>query len=137
MTQGMELPQLLAIVSSSAEPIAALYEAREYGKALRRVMALADLCNRYVDRLAPWDLAKDFERNREQIHVGCSIALNAFRVLTIYLKPVLPNIAEQVEAFLNIAPLTWDDVDRWLPAEHQIQPYRHLMTRAQVEQTAR
>jgi methionyl-tRNA synthetase len=136
MTQGLELPQLLAIVASSGQQIGLLYEEREYGKAVRRVMALADLCNRYVDRLAPWDLAKDFERNREQIHVGCSIALNAFRVLTIYLKPVLPKLAEQVEAFLNIAPLTWNDVDRWLPAEHQIKPYRHLMTRADAKQTA-
>jgi methionyl-tRNA synthetase len=136
MTQGLELPQLLAIVSSSAEQIALLYEAREYGKALRRVMALADLCNRYVDRLAPWDLAKDFERNAEQIHVGCSIALNAFRVLTLYLKPVLPHIAAQVEAFLNIPPLSWDNASTWLPAEHQIRPYRHLMTRADAKQIA-
>jgi methionyl-tRNA synthetase len=136
MTQGLELPQLLAIASSSAERIAAAYEAREYGKALRRVMALADLCNRYVDRLAPWDLAKDFERNREQIHVGCSIALNAFRVLTIYLKPVLPKVAAQVEAFLNIAPLTWDHAGTWLPAEHQIKPYLHLMARADAKQIA-
>jgi methionyl-tRNA synthetase len=136
MTQGLELPQLLAIVSGSAKQIAALYEAREYGKALRRVMALADLCNRYVDRLAPWDLAKDFARNGEQIHVGCSIALNAFRVLTLYLKPVLPYVAAQVEAFLDIAPLTWDHVDTWLPAEHQIKPYRHLLTRVDGKQIA-
>jgi methionine--tRNA ligase beta chain len=132
----LELPQLLAIVSSSAPQIAALYEAREYGKALRRVMALTDLTNRYVDRLAPWDLAKDFARNAEQIHVGCSIALNAFRTLTLYLKPVLPHVAANVEAFLNIAPLSWDHAATLLPAEHQIKPYRHLMTRTDAKQIA-
>ena len=76
------------------------------------------------------------QRNGEQIHVGCSIALNAFRVLTFYLKPVLPYVAAQVEAFLDIAPLTWDHVDTWLPAEHQIKPYRHLMTRVDSKQIA-
>ena len=70
---------------------------------------MADLCNRYVDRLAPWDLARDFARNAAQIHVGCSIALNAFRLLTLYLKPVLPHVARDAEQFLNIAPLTWGD----------------------------
>jgi methionyl-tRNA synthetase len=134
LTQGLELPQLLAIVSSSAPQIASLYEAREYGKALRRVMALTDLTNRYVDRLAPWDLAKDLERNAEQIYVGCSIALNAFRTLTLYLKPVLPHVAADVEAFLNMAPLTWDHAATLLPAEHQIKPYRHLMTRTDAKQ---
>ena len=136
LTNGLELPQLLAIVTSSAEEVAKLYEAREYGKALRRVMALTDLCNRYVDKLAPWDLAKNFEQNSGQIQVGCSIALNAFRVLTLYLKPVLPDVAKNVEAFLNIAPLSWDDAPTLLPAAHQIKPYKHLMSRVDPKQVA-
>ncbi|MEO8629615.1 MAG: methionine--tRNA ligase [Betaproteobacteria bacterium] len=136
LTNGLELPQLLAIVTSSAEEVAKLYDAREYGKALRRVMALTDLCNRYVDKLAPWDLAKNFAQNSGQIQVGCSIALNAFRVLTLYLKPVLPDVAKNVEAFLNIAPLSWDDAATLLPAAHQIKPYKHLMSRVDPKQIA-
>jgi methionyl-tRNA synthetase len=133
-TNGLEQPQLLAVISSSADSIGALYEAREYGKALRRIMALADLCNRYVDRLAPWDLAKDFGRNATQIHVGCSIALNAFRLLTLYLKPVLPHVARDAEQFLNIAPLSWTDASTLLASEHRINAYKHLITRVDAKQ---
>ena len=111
-----------------------LYDAREYGKALRRVMALTDLCNRYVDRLAPWDLAKEFRAQRAQMHVGCSIALNAFRLLTLYLKPVLPKLAADAERFLSIAPLAWADASSLLPSEHRIDPYKHLMTRIDPKQ---
>jgi methionyl-tRNA synthetase len=134
LSNGLEQPQLLAVIASSAAQIAARYEAREYGKALRRIMSLADLCNRYVDRLAPWDLAKDMQRNAGQIHVGCSMALNAFRRLTLYLKPVLPQVARDTEQFLNIAPLAWTDASTLLPAEHRINPYRHLITRVESKQ---
>jgi methionyl-tRNA synthetase len=134
LSNGLERPQLLAVISGGAGQIGALYEAREYGKALRRVMGLADLCNRYVDRLAPWDLAKDIERNAGQIHVGCSIALNAFRLLTLYLKPILPQVARDAERFLNIAPLTWADASTLLPSEHRINAYKHLITRVGAKQ---
>jgi methionyl-tRNA synthetase len=134
LSSGLEQPQLLAVISGSASQIGALYEAREYGKALRRVMGLADLCNRYVDRLAPWDLAKDIGRNAGQIHVGCSIALNAFRLLTLYLKPILPQVARDAERFLNIAPLTWADASMLLPSEHRINAYKHLITRVDAKQ---
>jgi len=136
LSDGLERPQLLAVICRSATQIAALYEAREYGKALRRIMALADLCNRYVDRLAPWDLAKDVRRNAAQIQVGCTIALNAFRLLTLYLKPVLPQVALDAERFLNIAPLTWADTSTLLPAEHRINAYKHLVTRVDARQLA-
>jgi len=134
--EGTERPALLAVIAARAEQIAQLYEAREFGKALRSIMALTDLCNRYVDRLAPWNLVKDLERNRQQIHVGCSIALNAFRLLTIYLKPVLPRTAEAVEAFLNVPPFTWEDAKTLLPAEHRINAYKHLMARVDPKQIA-
>ncbi|HTS52934.1 MAG TPA: methionine--tRNA ligase [Burkholderiales bacterium] len=134
LTGGLERPQLLAVIAGRAAEIAALYEAREYGKAVRRVMALTDLCNRYVDRLAPWDLAKDLRRNAARVHVGCSIALNAFRLLTLYLKPVLPRVAADAEQFLNIAPLTWADASTLLPSEHPINAYRHLITRVDPKQ---
>ena len=136
LSDGAERPELLGIIGASADEIAKFYDAREYGKALRRVMALTDLCNRYVDRLAPWDLAKDLERNAARMHVGCSIALNAFRLLTLYLKPVLPKLAGDAERFLNIAPLAWSDASSLLPAEHRIEPYRHLMTRVDPKHIA-
>jgi methionyl-tRNA synthetase len=136
LSDGAERPELLGIIGASADHIAKFYDAREYGKALRRVMALTDLCNRYVDRLAPWDLAKDLERNAARMHIGCSIALNAFRLLTLYLKPVLPKLAADAERFLNIAPLAWSDAASLLPAEHRIEPYKHLMTRVDPKQIA-
>ena len=129
LSNGAERPELLGIIAASADQIGKFYDAREYGKALRRVMTLTDLCNRHVDHLAPWDLAKDLERNAARMHIGCSIALNAFRLLTLYLKPVLPKLAGDAERFLNIAPLAWSDAASLLPAEHRIEPYKHLMTR--------
>jgi methionyl-tRNA synthetase len=136
LTNGLERPELLAVIASSANEIADFYDAREYGKAVRGVMALTDLCNQYVDRLAPWDLAKDLERNAARMHIGCSIALNAFRLLTLYLKPVLPKLAADAERFLNIPPLDWADASTLLPSEHRIEPYKHLMTRVDPKQIA-
>ncbi len=119
----------LAAMQAAAETIAAHYEAREYGKALREVMALADLANQYVDLHKPWEMAKQPGRDG-QLHQVCTVALNAFRLLTLYLKPVLPRLATEVEAFLNIPPLAWGDANRLL-TDHAIQPYRHLMTRVE------
>jgi methionyl-tRNA synthetase len=117
----------LAAMQAAAGTIAAHYEALEYGKALREVMALADLANQYVDLHKPWEMAKQAGRDTE-LHQVCTVALNAFRLLTLYLKPVLPRLATEVEAFLNIPPLAWGDANRLL-TDHAIQPYRHLMTR--------
>jgi len=117
----------LPAMQAAAETIAAHYEAREYGKALREIMALADLANQYVDLHKPWEMARQEGRDRE-LHAVCTVALNAFRFLTLYLKPVLPRLANEVEAFLNIPPLAWQDAGRLL-THHVIQPYRHLMTR--------
>ena len=117
----------LPAMQAAAETIAAHYEAREYGKALREIMALADLANQYVDLHKPWEMARQEGRDRE-LHAVCTVALNAFRFLTLYLKPVLPRLANEVEAFLNIPPLAWQDTGRLL-THHAIQPYRHLMTR--------
>ncbi len=117
----------LPAMQAAAEAIAAHYEAREYGKALREIMALADLANQYVDQHKPWEMAKQQGREAE-LHTVCTVAINAFRLLTLYLKPVLPRLANEVEAFLNIPPLAWQDAGRLL-TDHVIQPYRHLMTR--------
>jgi methionyl-tRNA synthetase len=120
-------------LTAERDPIAHAFEGREFGKAIRKIMALADLCNLYVDRLAPWKLAKD-EGARDQLHVGCSIGINAFRLLTIYLKPVLPSLAEKAEQLLKLPPLAWNDAERLLPAGHPISGYEHLMTRVEEKQ---
>jgi methionyl-tRNA synthetase len=114
----------------AADDIANLYETREYGKALRAVMEQADAVNAYVDANKPWELAKD-PANAGRLQEVCSRLLEAFRILTIYLKPVLPALASQVEALLNIAPMSWDDVDNPLPDGHRVNPYTHLMTRVE------
>jgi methionyl-tRNA synthetase len=116
-----------------AAEIAALYENREFGKALREVMALADAANQYVDEKKPWELSKQAGRDAELQQV-CSTAINLFRILTIYLKPVLPQLAAQAERFLNVPPLAWADAGRLLPAGHKINEYRHLMTRVEKSQ---
>jgi methionyl-tRNA synthetase len=126
----LTLPQQL---QSAAKDIAAQYEAREYGKALRDIMRLTDLANQYVDDNKPWELAKQ-EGMEAKLHEACSISLNLFRLLTLYLKPVLPKLAADVEAFLNIAPLQWSDAQELLPAGHAINPYQHLMTRIDPKQ---
>jgi methionyl-tRNA synthetase len=113
--------------------IAQLYEGREFGKALREVMLLADAANQYIDAQRPWDLAKDPAR-AGVLHEACSVALNMFRLLTIYLKPVLPKLAGDVESFLGVPALGWHDAGMLLPAGHRINPYRHLMTRVDPKQ---
>ncbi|RIX47655.1 MAG: methionine--tRNA ligase [Rhodocyclales bacterium GT-UBC] len=121
------LPAIKAI-QEAAPRIAEHYEAREFGKAVREIMALTDLANQYVDSVKPWELAKQ-EGKEVELHAACSNALNLFRLLTVLLKPVLPVVAQQVEGFLNSAPLTWADAQNLLAAGHAINAYSHLMTR--------
>jgi methionyl-tRNA synthetase len=116
-----------------AELVADLYEAREYGKALRLVMLAAEGVNQYVDRAQPWELAKRPDGHAE-LHAVCTTALNAFRLLTVMLKPVLPSLAAAVERFLNVAPLAWSDVGSLLAPGHVINAYAHLMTRVEKKQ---
>ncbi|MEI7612711.1 MAG: methionine--tRNA ligase, partial [Betaproteobacteria bacterium] len=113
---------------AAASGIAEAYEQREFSRALREVMALADAANVVVNDRKPWELAKQDGKDAE-LHAACSEAIEAFRLLTLYLKPVLPKLAEAVEAFLNIAPMTWSDAATPLPAGHTINTYSHLMTR--------
>lgn len=106
--------------------IAQHYEQREFGHALREMMALADQANQYIDAKKPWVLSK--QGDLAAVQAVCSLGLNLFRVLMIYLKPVLPAMALEVEAFLNQPPLTWDD--RYSPLlSHRINPFKPLMTR--------
>ena len=119
---------LLTVLRDAGGELRELYDGRDFARALRDVMALADRVNEYVDANKPWELAKKPEMEARLHHV-CTACIAAFRLLTLYLKPVLPALAEKVEAFLNIEPLLWSDANRSLPAGHPINAYKHLMQR--------
>ncbi len=112
------------------ELIAELYEGREYGKAMREIMALADVANAYVADEAPWQLVKN-EETLARAHQVCSVALNLFRILVTYLKPVLPRLAADVEAFLKLE-LTWSGLALDM-AGHQINPFKPMMQRIELD----
>jgi methionyl-tRNA synthetase len=126
------LPQISAI-RNAAPDIAAFYDSREYGKALREIMRLVDEINAWIDGLKPWELARA-SGSEVQLHEVCSQILNVFRLLTVLVKPVLPKVAKDVEAFLNTEVLEWRTLDSVLAAGHQIRTYAHLMTRVEGKQ---
>ena len=129
-----QAPAILFEMRSFADAIAADYEAREFSKAIRQVMFLADRVNQYVDEQKPWEIAKESGQDAA-LQWFCTLYLELFRILTIYLKPVLPKVAEDVEAFLGLAkPLTWEDVGVPLKPGHKVQPYRHLVSRIDPKQ---
>ncbi|HLY95930.1 MAG: methionine--tRNA ligase [Sideroxydans sp.] len=119
---------LLELLQDASTQIAEFYEARDYSKATRHIGALLDVVNAYVDATRPWELAKD-PSNVGWLQGVCSVALQAFRIITIYLKPVLPKLAKDVESFLNAGELQWQDAQALLPEGHPINTYQHLMTR--------
>jgi methionyl-tRNA synthetase len=119
---------LLAQLHAGLPAIEALYDHRDCAKALRDTMALADRVNEYVDANKPWELAK-LEGQDARLHDVCSTCIEAFRLLSLALKPVLPALAAQVEAFLNIAPLQFAQRDQRMGAGHTIGTYQHLMQR--------
>jgi methionyl-tRNA synthetase len=120
---------ILTALQEEAQKIAQLYEQREFGKALRLIMEHADFVNHYIAGVAPWGLAKDDPRLEDV----CSVSINAFRLLTLYLKPVLPTVAKAVEEFLQIAPLQWSDSKTTLVGT-KIGSYKHLMQRVDPKQ---
>jgi len=128
--------RLLAQCQGKSAEIAALYEGREFGKAMREVMALADLANQFVDEQKPWELSKQPGAEAKLAQV-CAVAINLFRVLTIYLKPVLPELAARAERFLNVSSLLWADAARPLERAHRINEYRHLLHRVEEQQLER
>ncbi|MFM7025833.1 MAG: methionine--tRNA ligase subunit beta, partial [Limnohabitans sp.] len=119
---------LLSHLRDGIAPIAELLAERDYAKALRDVMALTDRVNEYVDANKPWELAKK-DGMEGRLHDVCTTCIEAFRVLTVLLKPVLPQLATQVEAFLNINPMTFANASAPLGAGHAIGEYKHLMQR--------
>jgi methionyl-tRNA synthetase len=128
---GVEGSSLLETLRAHRATIESLYEEREFGKALREIMALADKVNEYVDQHKPWELAKNPD-NAAALHDVCSTCIEAFRLLTIYLKPVLPAMAAKVEGFLRVEPLMLADASRAL-GTHTIGAYEHLMQRVDAK----
>lgn len=124
--------KLLAKLAAQSEAIAECYESREYAKALRDIMALADIVNEYVDANKPWELAKQ-EGQDARLHEVCSELINAFTMLTAYLAPVLPKVAENAAKFLNLEAITWANTRETL-GEHTINKYEHLMQRVEQKQ---
>ena len=124
-------PELYQSFVAGGDAIAGDYEQREFGQAIRKIMALADRANQYIDANKPWVLAK--EEGREQtVQDVCSVGLNLFRVLMTYLQPVLPAMAADVETFLQLPAMTWDAVDTPLTG-HTINKFKPLMTRVEQE----
>ncbi len=120
-------PDLYAEFSGAAGEIADCYEGRDYGRAMREIMRLADRANQYIDAHKPWLIAKDPARHAE-VGAVCTQGLNLFRALITYLKPVLPATVERAEAFLAVTPLCWEDVSRPL-LDHAIAPFTPLLQR--------
>ncbi len=126
--RSFEENEILREFISKSSQISKNLEEREFGKAIREIMALADKANVYVDGEKPWELAKD-ETARLKLHEVCSISINLFKLLSVYLKPVLPSLVREVEKFLNIDNLSWADSQKLIGPEHQVNKYQHLMTR--------
>ena len=118
---------------AAATAIADFYDNRDYGRALREIMGLADKANAHIAEAAPWEMAKQ-EGSEQALHTVCSAALEMFRLLTLYLKPVLPKLATSIESFLNIPGLQWSHAASPLAAGHQINIYAHLVTRIDPKQ---
>jgi methionyl-tRNA synthetase len=133
----LPLDPILDTFQARAAEMAHLYETREFGKAMRESMALADAANEWFDSRRPWELAKaGGAEHLQQLHQVCSVAINLFRLLTIYLAPVLPSLAREATAFLGVQPLAWSDAAALLAPGHRIAPYRHLMARIDPKQLA-
>ncbi len=131
LAEACSEPGLYQSFVTEGKDIAEQYEHREFGHALRKIMALADRANQYIDANKPWVLAK--QQGQEQtVQAVCSVGLNLFRVLMTYLQPVLPVMAARVERFLNIPAMTWDAIEVPLTA-HTINTFKPLMTRVEEE----
>lgn len=131
LSAKLDNPQLLEEMQSAKTEITGYYQEREYGKAIRLIMSLADKANQYINDKQPWVIAKQ-DKQSEELQQVCSTGINAFRLLVIYLKPVLPAMATQAEEFLNVPELNWTDLDSLL-LEHEIKKFKPLMTRVEAD----
>jgi methionyl-tRNA synthetase len=132
LSNALPEPGLFAEFARAGESVAEAYEGREFSRATREIMALADRANQYIDERAPWVVAKAAGREQELQEI-CTMGLNLFRVLIGYLRPILPGTAEAAETFLRIPPLTWDLLPEPL-LEREIAKFQPLMTRAEFKQ---
>lgn len=123
-------PELWDAFQAAAPSIADAYESRDFGRAMREIMALADRANAWIADKAPWALNK-VEGKQQEVQEVCALGVNLFRQLVIFLKPVLPNLTAAAEQFLNVAPLTWDD-HRTRLANHSLNPFTPLLTRIEA-----
>ncbi len=124
-------PELHQAFADASDGIADRYEKREFSQAMREIMALADKANQFIDEHKPWILIKD-DSKLDEVQQVCTAGINAFRSLCIYLKPVLPQLVEQAEAFLNVGALQWQDLQQPL-LNHQINKFKPLMTRIEKD----
>ena len=131
LSSTLSEPKLFNQFSQAANSIADHYEAREFSKAIRAIMALADRANQYIDDKKPWQAIKE-EGREQEVHDVCTMGLNLFRQLMIYLSPVLPTMADKTCAFLNIPQMTWDDLHTPLLA-HKINKFKPLMMRIEED----
>ena len=127
LVAGNAEPELTAAFMAAAPAIADAYENRDFARAMREIMALADRANAWIADKAPWALAKQ-EGKQEEVQAICALGVNLFRLLVVFLKPVLPTLAADAEAFLNVPPLRWDD-HQTLLADHPLNAFKPLMTR--------
>ena len=134
LAENPDNPELLAGIQSIKAEVTEHYDSREYGKAIRLIMAQADKANQYINDKEPWVLAKT-DKQSVELQAICSTGINAFRLLLCYLKPVLPGLTEKAEAFLNIDPLLWRDVDALL-TNHRINKFQALITRVEPDKIA-
>jgi len=127
LSANISEPELYKKFTDASENIASLYDQREFNHAIREIMALADQANQYIDTAQPWVLAKE-DGKEQELHDVCSMGINLFRALIIFLKPVLPVLTERSEAFLNSEPLNWQDIQKPL-VDHKVNKFKPLMTR--------
>ena len=127
-------PALFQQFVDANSAIAELYERREFGKAMREIMALADKANQYIDEKKPWVIAKEEGKDAE-LHAACSMGINLFRMLVVYLRPVIPTLAANAESFLNIPPQPWPSAVEPLLG-HKINAFKPLMTRVEPDKIA-
>ena len=133
MSDSCAEPELVQSFIDAGDEIAALYEAREFNRAMREIIALADRANQYIDDKKPWVMAKD-EALEDEVQAVCSVGINLFRALATYLKPVLPEMAEKSEAFLQCS-LDWTALDAPLIA-HELAPFQPLLQRVDADVVA-
>jgi methionyl-tRNA synthetase len=131
LSSQLPSPSLQQELVAAGEMIAEHFEHREYSRAVREIMALADRANQYIDEQKPWAKIKE-DGKEQEVHDTCTQGINMFRVLVIYLKPILPELALKSEDFLNAGALSWDQLDQPL-LDHAISTFKPLMTRIEKE----